>query len=253
MTENICPHCGTHFSRALDPGVATPRTGNAGVGIPATVRMDPRFAWLATTHWGDTTRVGRTGEDAYKVDARICPKCGKTSVDLLCFRRSESGDDKLIKTTAIEPTEMERPVPAEVPDVIAQDYREASRISALSLKGAATLLRRCLQATLRHSYPDMPKGDLYHEIIWVVENSTLPDQVKTALHALRKAGKFGAHPADDGLTVIYELSVEDLDACFLVLDFLFELLYVDPVRKSTKLASLIGRMFPQKKSDNPSA
>ncbi|HTY37249.1 MAG TPA: DUF4145 domain-containing protein [Bacteroidota bacterium] len=253
MIKNVCPHCGTHFSRALDPGVATPRPNNAGQGIPVTVRKDPRFAWLATAHWGDTTRVGLGGEEGYKIEARICPKCGKVSVDLLCFKRAESGADELIKTTAIKPTERERPVPAEVPEAIAQDYREASRIAALSLKGAATLLRRCLQATLRHSYPDMPKGDLFREIIWVAENSILPDQVKAALHALRKVGKFGAHPADDGLTVIYELSAEDLDACFLVLDYLFELLYVDPVRKSTKLASLIARMFPQKKSDTPSA
>ena len=209
--------------------------------------------WSLTGHVGEITRVGKQGEVGYRIEAQICPKCGELSVNLLCFKRVEAETDELVKSIAIEPAERERPVPTEVPEPIAQDYREASRIAALSLKGAATLLRRCLQATLRHSYPDMPKGDLFHEIIWVEDNSTLPEQVKSALHALRKVGKFGAHPADDGLTVIYELSAEDLDACFLILDYLFELLYVDPVRKSTKLASLIARMFPPKTPGAPSA
>ena len=91
------------------------------------------------------------------------------------------------------------------------------------------MARRCLQRTLRHSYSDMVKQpSLKHEIDWVIKNTDLDDTIKGVLHTLRDAGNFGAHSSEDGLSEVYELSQEDLEACFLLLDNLFDILYVQP-------------------------
>ena len=42
------------------------------------------------------------------------------------------------------------------------------------------------------------------------------------LHALRKAGSFGAHPPKDGATLVYELSRDDLEACSAILELRFQ-------------------------------
>lgn len=130
--------------------------------------------------------------------------------------------------------EQERYVHSAVPESIAQDYREATRVMALSLKASATLARRCLQATLRDGFESMPRGQLRDEIDWVVGNGHLPSELNDVLHSLQKARNFGPHPADDGLTIIYELTPEDLEGCLVLLDSLFRLMYVLPNQLKTK-------------------
>ncbi len=242
MSKSTCPHCGTSFSRSLDRGIARPLQlpGSVGGKIPHGIGVQPKPTpadrWFLSGYEGEITRVGIGGNEAYRIDAYSCPKCGELSIDLLHFNRGDDGQDILHETISVKPSEKERAVPTEVPTMIAQDFREASRISALSLKGAATLARRCLQATLRDAFHELPKRmELFNEIEWVTTNSDLPNEVKGALHALRKAGNFGAHPSQEGLSPVYELSLEDLDSCFVLLDTLFELLYVTPLRKKAKL------------------
>ena len=182
-----------------------------------------------------------------------CPKCDKVSIILKTFKYSHLFDfedqSDLLEEISLYPFHNERPVSEEVPKSIADDYKEATRISGISRKASATLARRCLQATLRHSFPDMgKKPNLKQEIDWVIETTDLDETIKDVLHTLRDAGNFGAHPAKDGLTEIYELDQEDLEACFLLLDSLFDILYVQPALKKAKLKKLKDKINPDKNS-----
>ena len=147
--------------------------------------------------------------------------------------------DNLTDEIPLYPLLKERPVDDNVPKEIAEDYKEATRISGLSIKGASTLARRCLQRTLRHSFSAMSKQpSLKHEIDWVIANSNLPKEINDVLHSLRDAGNFGAHAASDGLTELYELSPEELESCFVLLGTLFDILYVQPAKRQEKLNKL---------------
>jgi hypothetical protein len=229
--RNTCPYCGIAFGRPLDPAVYSKD------GTPK--------------HFGETTLGGVEGDEELTFYIYSCPKCLKRTVDVhiapFTARNTSSQDRPTPTIISIRPYGQERPVPDEVPGSIADDFREATRIATLSLKGAATLARRCVQATLRYCFPDMPRRELFDEIKWLIEQNKLPTDIGNSLHALRKAGNFGAHPSEDGLTPIYELSEEDLEACFLLITVLFEQLIVEPKRQEERLRQLSERMFPARK------
>ena len=148
-------------------------------------------------------------------------------------------EKKMLNRIFLFPLNNERYVSKIVPESIANDYKEATRIAGISTKASATLARRCLQATLRNYYTKMSKQpNLKKEIDWVIENAGLDEEINDVLHKLRDAGNFGAHPSGDGLTEIYDLSQEDLEACFILLDHLFDVFYVQPAKKKEKLAKL---------------
>lgn len=167
--RDTCPYCGTRFARPLDGDVYT-----------GSEQGD---------HHGDMTLVGLKGDEELRFFVYSCPKCCSRTIDVHMhpFRKPEG-----TQVTTVRPLAGERPVPREVPEALAGDYREATRIADLSLKGATTLARRCLQATLRYVFADLPRGELFREIRWLEENDRLSAELITPLHALRKAGNFGA-------------------------------------------------------------
>lgn len=232
VLRRSCPHCGTDFHRPLDPAVYESAPGKK------TSEMQ---------HAAQEAYLGTGGDEISRLFAYICPKCGNRTIDL-----HVAPYDKKQPVTRIQvrPLGMERPTAPEVPHEIADDYREATRIAGLSSRGAATLARRALQATLRRAFPDMPQRDLFDEIAWLEKHSRLDADLVSSLHALRKAGNFGAHPPKDGSTVVYDLGPEDLEACFMILDLLFETAFVKPARTAIKLEALKKRMFPRPQSDD---
>lgn len=240
---NTCLHCGETFAREFDPALGSiinihrldAYIGNFRNNASFTVNQDGQIVW-------------------YVIYGGTCPKCNKPTIILKTYKHDKLETDlflekDLLEEIPIHPFHNERPVSKEVPESIADDYKEATRISGISRKGSATLARRCLQATLRHSYPDMgKKPNLKQEIDWVTKNTDLDDIIKDALHSLRDAGNFGAHPAADGLTEIYELEQEDLEACFILLDNLFKILYVRPALEKSALAKLKEKINSNKNS-----
>jgi predicted RNA-binding Zn-ribbon protein involved in translation (DUF1610 family) len=227
VLRRACPHCGTHFHRPLDPAVFE-------------IGLDKKASVMR--HAAQEVFLGITGDEIARLFAYICPKCGNRTIDLLVapFQKGP------VTCIQLRPLGTERPVAAEVPVEIADDYREATRIAGLSSRGAATLARRALQATLRRAFPEMPQGDLFDEIAWVEQQTSLETELASSLHSLRKAGNFGAHPPKDGSSVVYDLNPEDLEACFMILDLLFDSTFVKPARTAIKLAALKERMFPQR-------
>jgi len=212
------------FKRALDPAIREVTAKGA----------------VHVLHAGPESLVGPNGDQIVRLFAYICPRCERRSLDV----HLGPFDDRMpIERISVVPRGAERPVPDELPSALAEDYREATRVSALSTKGAATLARRCLQALLRHAFPDMPRGELFDEIKWLEENHKLAEPIFSALHALRKVGNFGAHPPKDGTTMVYDLTPDDFEACFALLRLLFDTLIVTPTREARQVEALKARVL----------
>lgn len=225
-----CPHCGTTFARRLDNGVAENYSGQ----------------WRTARYAASTVWLGRKAELGFQIHGYICPSCDKLVADLHRIDDSEPGQTRIANILPLEPLFNERRVPQDVPDPIADDYREATRILGLSRKGSATLLRRCLQATLHHAFADMPRGDLFDELGWVIRETQLPPDLKSALSVVRKLGNFAAHPEKDGLAEVYSLDDEDLMTCCLILEALWDVVYVRPAATAAKIAAVTAKVFPPK-------
>jgi hypothetical protein len=232
-----CPFCGTHFERVLDDGIGDLTT------------YQPGEAWDLEGNEAPAVFTGnQRSVHRWVVRGYVCPRCGEHSADLEhsvwpFHAKGQLGNrgDGTLEVLPLIPWGSELPVPAEVPEPIADDYREATRIMGLSLKGATTMARRCLQRVIREAYPAMPADDkrtLNREINWVIANSNWDQEVLDTLHHLREAGNFGAHPGEDGLTEIYELTEDDLEGCLTLLETLFQQVYVEPARRRERLANL---------------
>lgn len=227
-----CLHCGETFQRSLDPAI-----GN----LENELTPHPRLVNLSNNAY-----IGAISENDnfihYGLKAGKCPKCGEITLIVEKFTRKFVNKLPLTNSqevVSILPLFSERPVNGSVPQIIADDYKQATKIFSLSRKASATLARRCLQATFRNKFPEMgKKPNLKQEIDWVIKNGGLEEEINDVLHNLREAGNFGAHPSEDGLTEIYDLSQEDLEACFLLLDHLFDTFYVQPAKKKEKLAKM---------------
>lgn len=247
---NTCLHCGhTNKKREFDGAIG--RLVIKRLGTNLGIHYD--VAEWDIEQLCFTTTIDKSFV-SYFVHSGICPACDKPSLILskrkVCTEKAYLGVPATftdIENIPIYPLFKERPVDDNVPKEIAEDYKEATRIAGLSIKGAATLARRCLQRTLRHSFPAMGKQpSLKHEIDWAIANGNLPLEINDVLYKLKDAGNFGAHPGADGLTEIYELSPEDLEACFVLLHSLFDILYVEPARK-TQILHKLKNIPPSKK------
>ena len=130
--------------------------------------------------------------------------------------------------------------PSEVPDEFVVDYREACAILGDSPKASAALSRRCLQLILREKLEAQGK-DLYKEIQWVVEHSSLPSSVVDLLDIPRKVGNKAAHPtlSDGGLIV--EVEPWEAEWCLEIIEALYDHVFVLPAKNRERLERLEHR------------
>jgi Domain of unknown function (DUF4145) len=123
---------------------------------------------------GDSTLTDRE-KMIWKVRARLCPACGRAIVMLFRVQWVTAAG----KTTPHEVGECQvwpkgfarAPLPSEVTDPYAADYREACNVLADSPKASAALGRRCLQGLLRDK-AGVAKGNLHSEIEAVITSHT---------------------------------------------------------------------------------
>ena len=130
------------------------------------------------------------------------------------------------------------PLPPEVPQQFASDYREACNVLADSPKSSAAMSRRCLQDLLREKAGVKP-GDLSAEIDQVLASKQLPSDLADAVDAIRNLGNFATHPLKSTNTGQI-LDVEPGEAEWLldVLEALFDFYFVRPAQLAEKRAAL---------------
>ena len=151
------------------------------------------------TYYSPEFITGQGANGRMKVCVYSCMTCSKETTDLWSFSQHAPTE---ITSSQVFPANLKKYVASEVPVEIAADFQEAHLCLSISLKASTTLARRCLQSILRHHFKDMPrKLTLVKEIDWLRDKGALAPQLIAALHSLREAGNFGAHPENDGLTM----------------------------------------------------
>ena len=124
------------------------------------------------------------------------------------------------------PRSIERPIPEDVPEPMAADYREAALVLDLSPKASAALSRRCLQSVLRQA-GGAQQRNLSDQIDAVMKN--LPSYIAENIDAIRKIGNFAAHPSKDSNSgAIVDVEPGEAEWNLDVLDSLFDFYYVQP-------------------------
>ncbi|WP_082077120.1 DUF4145 domain-containing protein [Bradyrhizobium sp. LTSPM299] len=137
------------------------------------------------------------------------------------------------------------PVPAQVPEPIANDYVEACNVLPISPKASAALSRRCLQNMLRAA--GYKNKDLAREIDMLLAEpdpkKALTQRLRETIDAIRNFGNFSAHPIDDKTTLqVIDVDPHEAEWCLEVIEELFDLFYVGPALAAAKKAALNAKL-----------
>ncbi len=196
--------------------------------------------------------LGIDADGGWKLKQRLCPACKKFIFHLINgepfrfpggivpYRGPRAGADltdvQEEQIILVRPKGSSRaPCPSEVPENIAEDYREACLVLSDSPKASAALSRRCLQNVLRDAAKVKPKGNLANEIQEVIDRGTLPSQIADDLDAVRHIGNFAAHPMKSQITgQIVPVDPEEAEWTLDVLEALFDFYYVLPAKSQKR-------------------
>ncbi len=130
------------------------------------------------------------------------------------------------------------PVPPEVTEEFASDYKEACQVFADSPKASAALSRRALQHILREK-AGIKKGDLADEIQRTIDSGKLPSHLIESLDAIRNIGNFAAHPIKSKSSgEIVDVEPGEAEWNLDVIESLFDFFFVQPEIIRKKRAAL---------------
>lgn len=139
--------------------------------------------------------------------------------------------------TLIFPRGGARPCPVEVPDHLAEDFKEACLVLVDSPKASAALSRRCLQGVLRDK--GFNQHNLYDQIQAVLDGGTLPSHLSDSIDAIRKIGNLAAHEKKNMNTgEILPVEPGEAEWTLDVLEDLFDFYYVQPAKTKAKWDAL---------------
>ena len=177
----------------------------------------------------------------WRARSRLCPACGRAIVALVANRLVSMLGGGAAETKSVEyliwPRGITRsPLPKEVPEKYAADYREACNVLAESAKASAALSRRCLQLILRE-VAGVKASDLNKEIEAVLPS--LPSSIAGAVDAVRVIGNFAAHPIKSTNTgEIVDVEPGEAEWSLDVLESLFDFYFVQPAKLAAKKAEM---------------
>jgi hypothetical protein len=165
----------------------------------------------------------------------ICPECNKGSIYAArIYKYSQQTDTNIL----VFPRSGRMPLGPEVPEVHAENYREASWVLADSPKASAALSRRALQQLLRDVAKVKP-SDLSKEIDAVLATNVLPSHLSGAIDAVRNLGNFAAHPIKSTNTgEIVDVEPGEAEWLLDVIEGLFDFYFVQPAILETKREAL---------------
>lgn len=185
----------------------------------------------------------KLGEQSIQVEVIGCPnsECGELSIraGIRRVRQNTRGGPWTVTTGYLEewtlrPRSDAKPMPACVPEPIANDYREAHLIRDLSPKASATLSRRCLQGMIRNFW-EVSKGTLKEEID-AIQGDVDPD-VWESIEAVRRVGNIGAH-MDADINVVVDVEPEEATLLLELIETLVQDWYVQRETRKTRLAAV---------------
>lgn len=171
-----------------------------------------------------------------------CPECGRLILAIEPYKFAEdSGWTESGEEFVLWPLQSARPpVPKEVPEHIADSYREAALVLNLSPKASAALSRRCLQAVLREA-GNADQHNLSQQIDAVMP--TLPTYIAESIDHIRHIGNFAAHPIkDEASGQIVDVEPGEAEWNLDVLDMLFDHYYVKPAIAKQKRDELNAKL-----------
>jgi hypothetical protein len=177
----------------------------------------------------------------------ICPnpECEKFIIELASGEPQEAHRQGIVgirdinyKITVNPLISSRPPVPTEVDNKFASDYKEACLILTFSPKASAALSRRCLQKILRDK-AGIKKSDLSKEIQEVINSNSLPSHLSDSIDAVRNIGNFAAHPIKSTSTgEIVEVEFGEAEWILDVIESFFDFYFVQPAILKAKKAAL---------------
>ena len=170
----------------------------------------------------DRSFLGNDTIGSWWVEKTQCPSCKKLIVHLMVYIGGSNANKIMVL-----PRGMARPpLPPEVPEKYAEDYKEASLVLSDSPKASAALSRRCLQHLLRDEFKVKP-GTLADEIQQVIDGGKLPTYLIEAIDGVRNIGNFAAHPLKSQSTgEIIDVEPGEAEWNLDVLEGLFDFFFV---------------------------
>jgi hypothetical protein len=135
------------------------------------IEINPRF---------HETLLGSDDQGYWSIFTMTCPnpKCKKLIIELAlgepleAYMRDIIGIQNIKYRITVNPLTSSRPpIPKEVDEKFASDYKEACLVLTFSPKASAAMSRRCLQNILREK-AGIKKGDLSTEIQQVIDNNS---------------------------------------------------------------------------------
>ena len=189
-----------------------------------------------TVEFHDEPRITFVDEDidgAWGIISRTCPKCERLVLALATGEYypnlTPPACRNLTDIVLIRPKTSKRsPVPPQVPNEFAEDYREACLVFGDSPKASAALSRRCLQYILREK-AGVKHGNLAEEIREVINSKALPSYISESLDAIRNIGNFAAHPIKSQSTgEIVPVEPGEAEWGLDVIEMLYDFYFVQP-------------------------
>jgi len=191
--------------------------------------------------------LGKDVDGEWSIIKQDCPACERAIFTLVSekARGIGAGVPKLKRhyTSLVRPKVVNRaPVPSEVPDEFAHDYREACLILQDSPKASAALSRRVLQRILREK-ANVTHGNLANEIQQIIDGGGMPSYLSESIDAVRNIGNFAAQPIKTTCVgEVVEVEPGEAEWTLDVIESLFDFYFVQPEVLKRKRAALKKRL-----------
>lgn len=186
--------------------------------------------------------VTHDADGRWTVSCTTCPECNRATIALGLQEPIQGINPhqfgKVTRSYIVNPKSATRPVPLEVPNEFADDYKEAALVLGDSAKASAALSRRVLQHLLREK-AGIAKKDLADQIQEVLNSRQLPSHLADGLDAVRHIGNFAAHSIKSTSTgEIVDVEPGEAEWTLDVLDGLFDFYFVQPAQLKAKRDAL---------------
>ena len=189
----------------------------------------------------DDMKASQDADGYWHVWNVLCPNCQHFVIGLRCKKANTTRNVDVVDRIVHPPGGTNRPpLPVEVPEKFAVDYREAALVLPFSPKASAALSRRCLQDVLSDTGLSTKK-ELAQQLDEAIPK--LPEYVVQQLDLVRNLGNFAAHPQKSKTTgEIVDVEPGEADACLDALDDLFDHCLVKPERAKTRRAAMNAKL-----------